>query len=102
MKIKMKHSKSASPDGIQIEAYLKDKVYEVGETITQRTAEVFLKNRHAVEYIEPPAPEEEQVDEIKRETKAEKKKRLAKEKKIADAALKEEQALKDAPENKGV
>ncbi len=98
MKIKMKHSKTASPDGIQIEAYLKDKVYEVGETITQRTAEVFIKNRHAVEYIEPPVPEEKQVDET--ETKAEKKKRLATEKKIADAALKNEQALKDAPENK--
>ena len=99
MKIKMKHSKTASPDGIQIEAYLKDKVYEVGETITQRTAEVFIKNRHAVEYIEPPIVEEE--EEVKEETKAEKKKRLADKKKAADTALKEEQALKDVPENKG-
>jgi len=74
MKIKMKYTKTASPDGIHIESYIKDEVYEVGETITERTADVFVKNGQAVKFVEPPKPiKEKQVDKTEKEVKAFKK-----------------------------
>ncbi len=68
MKIKMNYTKTASPDGVQIESYEKDKIYTVGVNITQRTADVFIKNKRAIIYIEPVKPK--QVDATEKETKA--------------------------------
>ncbi len=98
MKIKMNYTKTASPDGVQIESYEKDKIYTVGVNITPRTADVFIKNRRAIIYIEPVKPEV--IEEV--ETLVEKKKRLAAEKKAAKLTEKENQAFTDAAENKGL
>ena len=102
MEIKMRHTSQGSPNGIQIVSYAKGEIYIVGKTITKELADVFVTNKLAIVEVENEVAEKpKQVDEQGDEAKAEKKKRLAAEKKAADEALKKEQAMDKPPENKG-